>query len=100
LFSAAILNGGFDMTDTETKRVSREELIKRLSTYNFEAANSDASFDVLIEPLLNYNVTPEEARRICNELEVGQEFFCQGGPLGNCVEWIELRRRLEMKAAN
>jgi hypothetical protein len=82
------------MSDTETKRMSREELIKRLSKYHFQAANSDASFDVLIEPLLNYNVTPQDARRICNELEVSQQFFCQDGPLRNCVEWIELRRRL------
>jgi hypothetical protein len=84
----------FEMSDTETKRMSREELIKRLSKYHFQAANSDASFDVLIEPLLNYNVTPQDARRICNELEVSQQFFCQDGPLRNCVEWIELRRRL------
>jgi hypothetical protein len=38
------------MTDTKTKRMSREELIKRLSKYHFHAANSDASFEVLIAP--------------------------------------------------
>jgi hypothetical protein len=56
------------MSDAETKRMSCEKLIKRLSKYHFQAANSDASFDVLIEPLLNHNVTREDARRICNEL--------------------------------
>jgi hypothetical protein len=62
------------MTDTETKRMSREELIKRLNKYHFQAANSDASFNVLIEPLLNYNVTLEEARRICTILRWAKNF--------------------------
>jgi hypothetical protein len=47
--------------------------------------------------LRNYNVTSEDARRICADLEVGQQFFCQDGPLRTCIEWIELRRRLNGK---
>ena len=71
--------------------LTREELVERLWKYVWFQPETDISLAGKLEEL----TTADEgtARRICGELENFQ-VQCEAGPLANCTEWIELRRKV------
>ena len=73
--------------------VPRVELIERLKQYGFRDHSADR-FDDLVEPLLRDDLPPDDAKRICDALDEERRFKAEAGPLANCVEWVELRRKV------
>jgi hypothetical protein len=72
--------------------VTRKELIERLWRYPWFKPMSEIS---LAERLAQLETANEgTARQICDDLEKIHKVRCEAGPLANCVEWIELRRKM------
>ena len=67
------------------------EKLGDLQNYGF-VSPTGAPFDEILKPLMQENIDPAAARRLCNGLESTYQFHMFGSPLTNVVEWIELRR--------
>ena len=74
-------------------RMTIKELGERLQNYGV-VSPTGAPFDELLKPLMQENIDPAAARRLCNGLESTCQFHMFGSPLTNVVEWIELRRKV------
>ena len=75
----------------EVSELSRDELITRLEKYVWFRPESNASIYLVLQSLKSAD--HEEARCLCDDIE-NHKVRCEAGPLANCVEWIELRRKL------
>jgi hypothetical protein len=73
------------------------ELRRDLEGYDFVAPTGEP-LAPLLDSLLREPLDPKIVADTCESIEAKQ-FECQGGPLGNSVPWIELRRRLGAPSA-
>jgi hypothetical protein len=80
---------GHDLPDLS--KLSRDELIARLEKYLWFKPETEASIYLLLRSLKSAD--EQTARRICNDIE-NHNISCEAGPLANCSEWIELRRKV------
>ena len=76
--------------------LSRDELVKELNRYGFESPTGAPFADALAALLVIVQEESEltAAREVCETMESQYQFYCEGGPLTNVSQWIELRRRV------
>ena len=72
--------------------LTRKELVARLWKYMWWKPVTEASLAELLGQL--ETADQGTARQICDDLEKKHQVHCKAGPLANCVEWIELRRKV------
>src|SRR3954452_19510207 len=73
--------------------LTRKELIERLWRYVW-FKDPDDDFSLAGQLKLLETADPATAQIICDDLENVHHIRCEAGPLKNCVEWIELRRKV------
>jgi hypothetical protein len=72
--------------------LTRKKLVERLWRYMWFKPETEMS---LAEHLAQLETADEsKARLICDDLENTHKVRCEAGPLANCTEWIELRRKV------
>jgi hypothetical protein len=71
--------------------LSRDELIARLEKYMWFKPETEAKIYLLLRSLKSAD--QQEAQEICDNME-RLNVRCEAGPLTNCAEWIELRRKV------
>lgn len=78
----------------DMKSLTRDELVARLEHYVWFRSEGNPPIYEMLRSLRS--VPQQDAQRICDDLENTHQVRCEAGPLRNCVEWIELKRRLNL----
>jgi hypothetical protein len=79
-------------------RNRRKDLVERLWKYVW-FKDPDDNFSLAGELKQLETADESMARRICDELENTHNIRSEAGPLANCVEWIQLRRKVGAPSA-
>jgi hypothetical protein len=72
--------------------LGRDELSAELIGYAFVSPTGASFADLLAR--LQFGLEAHEARAFRDAMESQYQFYCEGAPLTNVVQWIELRRRV------